>query len=182
MAALTASAGITLSSLSTSALGTSQSVRKCSVDVRRPLALNLTARSQHQSSRRRSFVVRSSDTASAISTLTSPAPAVTLSERALAHLVKMRSELNKDLLLRIGVRQGGCSGYSYIMDFEERSNIREGDTIIDHEGFAMVCDPKSLLFLFGMQLDYSDALIGGGFNFSNPNASSTCGCGKSFSA
>jgi hypothetical protein len=45
-----------------------------------------------------------------------------------------------------------------------------------------VCDPKSLLYLFGMQLDYSDALIGGGFNFQNPNASSTCGCGKSFAA
>ena len=48
--------------------------------------------------------------------------------------------------------------------------------------FVAVCDPKSLLFLYGMQLDYSDALIGGGFSFSNPNASSTCGCGKSFAA
>jgi hypothetical protein len=48
--------------------------------------------------------------------------------------------------------------------------------------WVAVCDPKSLLFLFGMQLDYSDALIGGGFSFSNPNASSTCGCGKSFAA
>jgi iron-sulfur cluster assembly accessory protein len=45
-----------------------------------------------------------------------------------------------------------------------------------------VCDPKSLLFVFGMQLDYSDALIGGGFNFKNPNATQTCGCGKSFNA
>lgn len=45
-----------------------------------------------------------------------------------------------------------------------------------------VCDPKSMLFLFGMQLDYSDALIGGGFSFSNPNATQTCGCGKSFAA
>ena len=45
-----------------------------------------------------------------------------------------------------------------------------------------VCDPKSLLYLYGMQLDYSDALIGGGFSFSNPNATSTCGCGKSFAA
>lgn len=50
-----------------------------------------------------------------------------------------------------------------------------------HISFA-VCDPKSMLFLFGMQLDYSDALIGGGFSFSNPNATQTCGCGKSFAA
>jgi iron-sulfur cluster assembly protein len=71
---------------------------------------------------------------------------------------------------------------SYVMDFEERSNIREEDSLIEQDGFTMVCDPKSLLYLFGMQLDYSDALIGGGFNFQNPNASSTCGCGKSFAA
>ncbi|KAH7429121.1 hypothetical protein KP509_09G031900 [Ceratopteris richardii] len=109
-------------------------------------------------------------------------PAVTLSTKALSHLTKMRADLNKDLCLRIGVRQGGCSGMSYTMDFEERSNIRPDDSIIDHEGFTMVCDPKSLLYLYGMQLDYSDALIGGGFSFSNPNATSTCGCGKSFSA
>lgn len=64
-------------------------------------------------------------------------PAVTLSERALAHLIKMRTEMNKDLLLRIGVRQGGCSGYSYVMDFEERGNINEGDSIIEHQGFSM---------------------------------------------
>ena len=64
-------------------------------------------------------------------------PAITLSEKALGHLIKMRSELNKDLLLRIGVRQGGCSGYSYVMDFEDRSKIAEGDSIIEHDGFAM---------------------------------------------
>ena len=64
-------------------------------------------------------------------------PAITLSEKALNHLTKMRSELNKDLLLRLGVRQGGCSGYSYVMDFEDRSKIAEGDSIIEHDGFAM---------------------------------------------
>jgi iron-sulfur cluster assembly protein len=94
----------------------------------------------------------------------------------------MRSELKKDLLLRIGVRQGGCSGFSYAMDFEEKSNIKATDTITEYSGISMVCDPKSLLYLYGMRLDYSDALIGGGFSFSNPNASSTCGCGKSFAA
>ncbi|KAH9535037.1 hypothetical protein CY35_17G033200 [Sphagnum magellanicum] len=120
-------------------------------------------------------------------TLTMPetgsiAPAIVLTEKALKHLNKLRADQNKDLCLRVGVRQGGCSGMSYVMDFEEKSKLRPDDSVIEHEGFTMVCDPKSLLFLFGMQLDYSDALIGGGFSFSNPNASSTCGCGKSFAA
>ncbi|QCD84762.1 iron-sulfur cluster assembly protein [Vigna unguiculata] len=62
------------------------------------------------------------------------------------------------------------------MDFEDRANKRPDDSIIEYEGFEIVCDPKSLLFIFGMQLDYSDALIGGGFSFKNPNATQTCGC------
>jgi iron-sulfur cluster assembly protein len=69
------------------------------------------------------------------------------------------------------------------MDFTEKASIDAADSIIDHpEGFQIVCDPKSLLYLFGMQLDYSTELIGGGFQFKNPNAESSCGCGKSFSA
>ncbi|KAL8168253.1 hypothetical protein V2J09_009752 [Rumex salicifolius] len=110
------------------------------------------------------------------------APAVALSENALKHLNKMRSEKSEDLCLRIGVKQGGCSGMSYTMEFENRSNTRPDDSVIEYDGFAIVCDPKSLLFIFGMQLDYSDALIGGGFSFKNPNATQTCGCGKSFAA
>ncbi|KAJ8769521.1 hypothetical protein K2173_005124 [Erythroxylum novogranatense] len=110
------------------------------------------------------------------------APAVTLTENALKHLNKMRNDRNQDLCLRIGVKQGGCSGMSYTMDFEDRSNTRPDDSVIEYNGFVIVCDPKSLLFLFGMQLDYSDALIGGGFSFKNPNATQTCGCGKSFNA
>ncbi|GAU19701.1 hypothetical protein TSUD_78260 [Trifolium subterraneum] len=106
------------------------------------------------------------------------APAISLTDNALNHLNKMRSERSQDLCLRIGVKQGGCSGMSYTMDFEDRANARPDDSIIEYK----VCDPKSLLFVFGMQLDYSDALIGGGFNFKNPNATQTCGCGKSFNA
>ncbi|XP_060213068.1 iron-sulfur assembly protein IscA, chloroplastic isoform X2 [Lycium barbarum] len=110
------------------------------------------------------------------------APAVSLTDNALKHLSKMRSERNEDLCLRIGVKQGGCSGMSYTMEFEKRENARPDDSIIEYNGFVIVCDPKSLLFIFGMQLDYSDALIGGGFSFKNPNATQTCGCGKSFNA
>ncbi|XP_062007786.1 iron-sulfur assembly protein IscA, chloroplastic [Rosa rugosa] len=110
------------------------------------------------------------------------APAISLTENALKHFNKMRAERNEVLCLRIGVKQGGCSGMSYTMDFESKENARPDDSIMEYNGFEIVCDPKSLLFLYGMQLDYSDALIGGGFSFKNPNATQTCGCGKSFAA
>ena len=70
---------------------------------------------------------------------------------------------------------------SYHMDFEEEANVRPEDMVMEYDGgFKLVCDPKSGLYLFGMRLDYSGALIGGGFQFHNPNAASSCGCGKSF--
>ncbi|KAL5211262.1 hypothetical protein ABZP36_022109 [Zizania latifolia] len=116
----------------------------------------------------------------AAATSGSIAPAISLTEKALRHLNKMRAERTEDLCLRIGVRQGGCSGMSYTMEFEDRANASPDDSVVEYDGFAIVCDPKSLLFMFGMELDYSDALIGGGFSFQNPNATKTCGCGKSF--
>ncbi|WOK93891.1 iron-sulfur assembly protein IscA, chloroplastic-like isoform X1 [Canna indica] len=127
--------------------------------------------------------VRSSATsATAAPASGSFAPAISLTDKALNHLNKMRSERNEDLCLRIGVKQGGCSGMSYTMEFENRANARPDDSVIEYNGFVIVCDPKSLLFVYGMQLDFSDALIGGGFSFKNPNATQTCGCGKSFAA
>tara|TARA_Y100000589_G_scaffold324695_1_gene361290 strand:+ start:12935 stop:13327 length:393 start_codon:yes stop_codon:yes gene_type:complete len=88
--------------------------------------------------------------------------------------------------LRVGVRSGGCSGMSYTMDFIAEDQINSDDKIYhyslsDSVSFQVVCDPKSLLYIYGMQLDFSTDLIGGGFNFTNPNASQTCGCGSSFS-
>ncbi|XP_047061841.1 uncharacterized protein slr1417-like isoform X1 [Lolium rigidum] len=118
--------------------------------------------------------------AAAAATSGSVAPAISLTEKALKHLNRMREEKNEDLCLRIGVKQGGCSGMSYTMEFENRGSANPDDSVIEYNGFTIVCDPKSLLFMFGMELDYSDALIGGGFNFQNPNATKTCGCGKSF--
>ncbi|XP_074264355.1 iron-sulfur assembly protein IscA, chloroplastic-like [Silene latifolia] len=110
------------------------------------------------------------------------APAISLTDNALKHLRRIRSDRGEDVCLRVGVKQGGCSGMSYIMDFESRDNTKPDDAVIELNGFTIVCDPKSLLFLYGMELDYSDALIGGGFSFQNPNASKTCSCGKSFAA
>lgn len=67
------------------------------------------------------------------------------------------------------------------MDFEKEENITPEDTVMVYdEGFRMVCEPKSLLYMFGMELDYSSELINGGFKFLNPNAEDSCGCGKSF--
>ncbi len=87
--------------------------------------------------------------------------------------------------LRVGVRSGGCSGMSYTMDFIEGNEINPDDKVYDYslnsdQSFQVVCDPKSLMYIYGMQLDFSKELIGGGFNFVNPNASQTCGCGSSF--
>ena len=87
--------------------------------------------------------------------------------------------------LRVGVRSGGCSGMSYTMDFIGGDQINSDDKVYDYSlsqerAFKVVCDPKSLLYIYGMQLDFSKDLIGGGFNFVNPNASQTCGCGSSF--
>ena len=87
--------------------------------------------------------------------------------------------------LRVGVRSGGCSGMSYTMDFIGADEINADDKVYDYslsseQTFKVICDPKSLLYIYGMQLDFSKDLIGGGFNFVNPNASQTCGCGSSF--
>lgn len=105
---------------------------------------------------------------------------IQLSEAALKHVLMLREQQGKDLYLRVGVRQGGCSGMSYMMDFEDSSKIGEQDEVFDYDGFNIVCDKKSLLYLYGLMLDYSNAMIGGGFQFTNPNAAQTCGCGKSF--
>lgn len=106
---------------------------------------------------------------------------IMITDAALKQVLSLRDKQGTDLCLRVGVRQGGCSGMSYLMDFEDPSNIQPTDDVFDYDGFKVVCDPKSMLYLYGLMLDYSDAMIGGGFQFTNPNANQTCGCGKSFS-
>ena len=96
----------------------------------------------------------------------------------------LKNQIDKKAL-RVGVRSGGCSGMSYTMDFISGDEIKSDDKVYDYslsseQYFQVVCDPKSLLYIYGMQLDFSKDLIGGGFNFVNPNASQTCGCGSSF--
>ncbi len=110
---------------------------------------------------------------------------ILVTEPAMKQLALLMAQQGGGKVLRVGVRSGGCSGMSYTMDFVEASTIRDDDEqyVYEPEGapsFKVVSDPKSLLYIYGMQLDFSTALIGGGFNFSNPNASQTCGCGSSF--
>lgn len=81
--------------------------------------------------------------------------------------------------LRVSVKGGGCSGLSYDLSFDDKE--QEGDKSSISEGIKVVVDKKSLLYVFGTQLEFSDGLNGKGFNFANPNASRTCACGESFS-
>ncbi len=83
--------------------------------------------------------------------------------------------------LRVQVVGGGCSGMSYKLGFD-KDPLGPNDKVFEHEGVKILIDPKSLLFLSGTELDFSDGLNGTGFTFKNPNAKRTCGCGTSFSA
>jgi iron-sulfur cluster assembly accessory protein len=110
---------------------------------------------------------------------------ILITEPAMRQLAGLVRQQGSDKVLRVGVRSGGCSGMSYTMDFIDPAAIRPDDEQYtyspgDAPPFRVVCDPKSLLYIYGMQLDFSSALIGGGFNFTNPNATQTCGCGSSF--
>ncbi|MFN9532240.1 MAG: HesB/IscA family protein [Cyanobacteriota bacterium] len=110
---------------------------------------------------------------------------IQITEPAMRQLATLVAQQGQGKVLRVGVRSGGCSGMSYTMDFIDGAAIREDDERYTYqpaggEAFDVVCDPKSLLYIYGLQLDFSTALIGGGFNFSNPNATQTCGCGSSF--
>lgn len=107
---------------------------------------------------------------------------VSITEVALEKVISLMMEegLNPDTHnLRVGVKGGGCSGLSYVMDFDD--TITENDTVIDLEVIKIVINKLSLLYLAGTVLDYQGGLNGKGFEWINPNASRTCGCGESFS-
>ncbi len=91
----------------------------------------------------------------------------------------MEGKDSKPLGLQAGVKGGGCSGFSYYLDFVYEK--KEKDREIESEGVTIYVDPKSFLYLMGTEIDYVDSLNGAGFKFINPNAKRTCGCGESFS-
>ena len=83
--------------------------------------------------------------------------------------------------LRVGVKGGGCSGFSYMLDLTEETK-GEADEEMDSHGIKILCDNKSFMYLDGTEIDFKDEVMGRGFVFKNPNATSTCGCGSSFQA
>jgi len=97
--------------------------------------------------------------------------------KAIKQVIKIKEEnsIPDDHALRVGIKGGGCSGMTYQMGFD--GEIKDGDTVIEKEGIKLVVDGKSLFYLTGTILDFSDGLNGKGFVFSNPNATKTCGCG-----
>jgi len=84
-----------------------------------------------------------------------------------------------ETFVRVGVKSGGCSGLEYKLDFDTIE--KDGDQVFEDKGVKVVVDMKSLLYLYGTELDYSGGLNGKGLTFNNPNASRTCSCGESFS-
>ena len=105
---------------------------------------------------------------------------ITVTEKALAKARVLMQEENQpeNAFIRVGVDGGGCSGLTYKLVFDHE--LKEGDKVFEDKGMKIVCDKKSFLYLVGTQLDFSDGLNGKGFEFNNPNASRTCGCGESF--
>jgi iron-sulfur cluster assembly protein/iron-sulfur cluster insertion protein len=103
---------------------------------------------------------------------------ITLTPRAARQVRSMHAELNDpQKRLRVLVESGGCSGFQYGMSFDE---AKPDDAQLESEGVQMVIDPTSLAYLDGSSIDFDDGLQGKGFEIRNPNAQSTCGCGKSF--
>jgi iron-sulfur cluster assembly protein len=105
---------------------------------------------------------------------------ITITEKAKHKLLSLRSDegYDENYFLRVGVVGGGCSGLSYKFNFDKE--MQSGDQIFNDNDFQVVVDMKSFLYLAGTELDFSDGLNGKGFQFNNPNATRTCGCGESF--
>jgi iron-sulfur cluster assembly protein len=105
---------------------------------------------------------------------------IQVSENAAKRIIALKSEdgAQSESFLRVFVKRGGCSGFSYKMEFD--TVAKDNDKVFESNGAKVVVDGQSLLYLIGMTLDYEGGLNGKGFIFSNPNATKTCGCGSSF--
>ena len=105
---------------------------------------------------------------------------ITVTPKAIDRIKRaMKIEDKENWNLRMSVEQGGCSGMSYKMTFDEKPG--EMDKVMESNGLKILCDLKSWLYLKGLEVDFSDDLLNGGFKIHNPNANRTCGCGTSFS-
>lgn len=106
---------------------------------------------------------------------------IKVSDNAKKQVEKLKAdqEVAAEAFIRVGVKGGGCSGLTYVLDFD--TDLKEEDKLFEDQGVKIVVDKKSFLYLVGTELDFSGGLNGKGFAFINPNASRTCGCGESFS-
>ena len=105
---------------------------------------------------------------------------ITLTDAATSKVDELiKAEGDEELALRVAVRPGGCSGFSYEMYFD--TDVADDDTTVDYSGVKVVVDQSSAMLLEGATLDYKDGLDQSGFSINNPNAQRTCGCGQSFS-
>ena len=104
-----------------------------------------------------------------------------ITDRAVTEVRRIVTEQNLPdaTALRVGVKGGGCSGFSYTLGFDDETKATDQINAVD--GVRVVCDPKSFLYLNGTVVDFEESLMGRGFKFTNPNASKSCGCGESFS-
>ena len=105
---------------------------------------------------------------------------ITVTEQAKKQAIRLMEDEGKaGYFIRVGVEGGGCSGLMYQLTFDNQENA--DDKIFEDKGVKVVVSKKSFLYLIGTELDFSDGLNGKGFQFNNPNATRTCGCGESFS-
>jgi iron-sulfur cluster assembly protein len=107
---------------------------------------------------------------------------ISLTDGAVKELLKIRAnqpEIPADYALRVGAKGGGCSGFEYILGFDE---VKDGDDVFEVNGVRVAMNKSHAIYLLGMQIDFSAGLDNRGFTFTNPNATSTCGCGTSFAA
>jgi iron-sulfur cluster assembly protein len=108
---------------------------------------------------------------------------ITLSESAAKEIKSIIRDQNlpaEQTRLRVGVKGGGCSGFSYTLDLTEEQ-AADGDEELDSNGVKILCNQRAYLYLDGVEIDFKDEVMGRGFVFKNPNATSSCGCGSSFS-
>jgi iron-sulfur cluster assembly protein len=106
---------------------------------------------------------------------------INVTDKAKQRILELKQEENHkpDANIRVSVKGGGCSGLMYDLGFDEK--INPADQVFEDKGVKILVDKKSLLYLLGTTLDFTDGLNGKGFQFINPNATRTCGCGESFS-
>jgi iron-sulfur cluster assembly protein len=107
--------------------------------------------------------------------------AILLTESAVTQLKRtMTDHQAEGQVVRVGVTAGGCSGYSYVLEIVDE--VFDTDRRFRHDGVQVVCDPRSYLYVNGLEIDFESSILGGGFKFNNPNVKRSCGCGTSFQA